>query len=322
MSALWLAVPTAAEPQGSASPREPRPGVIYEAPPCFVPADAPTGAEAERTVAVSAEMLDAFQAGVNVFDLGELMLDEIVQTWGEEAVRTRGPDSVGWVRSTGVEPIRADALHRLPTHMEDGLTVRTLSLRSAGAHGLRVHFTNFKMSEGEMVLFTKRPSGAVTGGPYTKRGPNGDGDFWTGFLPGDTAFIEVRGAREIQFEINELVHFDRHFDRTEVDGAVAGGPLGCHLDAMCSTDISTAARLATGAMMYVVDGQQKLCTGTLLNDLDNDTYVPYFLTAYHCISSQTVANTLQVVWFWERDSCGGTLPTFSTLPTTRRTAMT
>lgn len=316
VSVLWLAATTIADPPVADSARQQAPSVIHEAPPFVMPADTVAGTQGRRIVAITEVMPEAFRAGVNVFDLGELTLDEITRTWGEEAVRTRSPNSVGWVRSIRGEPIRAESMRRLPARLANGAAVWTLSLRSAGAYGVRVHFLKFDVRDGEMVLFAKSRSGVVTSGPYTARGPNGDGDFWTGLIPGDTVFIEVRGATEMQFEIDELVHMDRDLDPPEADGGAAGGPLACHLDAMCATDISTATRLATGAMMFVVSGQQKLCTGTLLNDLDNETFVPYFITAYHCISSQAVANTLQVVWFWERASCGGTLPTFSTLPTT------
>jgi hypothetical protein len=67
-------------------------------------------------------------------------------------------------------------------------------------------------------------------------------------------------------------------------------------------------------MNFVVDGDNYVCTGTLIADLDSATEVPYFLTADHCIDSQTVLNTLEVVWFWQRASCGGALPNYSLLP--------
>jgi hypothetical protein len=57
-----------------------------------------------------------------------------------------------------------------------------------------------------------------------------------------------------------------------------------------------------------------VCTGTILNDLDSDTFAPYSLTAFHCLSTQTVVDTLEVVWFWQPDECDGALPDFSLLP--------
>jgi hypothetical protein len=191
-----------------------------------------------------------------------------------------------------------------------------MAVRSTGARAIRIHFEKFDVPDGEVVLFVDQSDGVAAVGPYSGKGPNGNGDFWGGLLPGDTAFIEVHGTGVVQFSITEVAHVEHPLHLEQGDADLRGGPLACHLDAMCSTDISAAVRRATGQMSFVVGGQIKICTGTLLNDLDGDTIVPYFLTAYHCISTQAVASTLEVVWLWERESCGGSLPDFATLPRT------
>ncbi len=290
--------------------------IIHEALPTFVPFGAAVSGRTEGPSPTSAEISDAFREGVTLFDLGVLTLDEIIRNVGEEVALSPDPDRVGWVRPVGVQPIRADTLRLLPFTLEDGSILQTVAVRSPGAHGLRIHFQGFDVAVGEVVLFAAEPAGVTTVGPYSGKGPIGNGDFWTAILPGDTVFIEVRGTRRVHFEITEVVHLDRALDPPQADADVAGGPLACHLDAMCSSDISNAARLATGRMSFVVGGTAKRCTGTLLADLDDETVAPFFLTAYHCISTQSVANTLQVTFFWERASCGGTIPTFSTLPST------
>jgi lysyl endopeptidase len=48
-----------------------------------------------------------------------------------------------------------------------------------------------------------------------------------------------------------------------------------------------------------------VCTGTLLNDRMS-TGTPYFLSANHCISNQTVASTLYTLWFYKSASCNST----------------
>src|SRR5256885_8407232 len=55
-------------------------------------------------------------------------------------------------------------------------------------------------------------------------------------------------------------------------------------------------------MLYVKNGAGYLCTGTLLND-KAASGTPYFITANHCISSQTVASTLETSWFYRTPSC-------------------
>ena len=45
-----------------------------------------------------------------------------------------------------------------------------------------------------------------------------------------------------------------------------------------------------------------VCTGTLLNTCAQDQ-TPYFLTANHCVATQTVAQTVEVYWFYQTTSC-------------------
>ena len=47
------------------------------------------------------------------------------------------------------------------------------------------------------------------------------------------------------------------------------------------------------------------CTGTLVNDKVRTTFVPYFLTAAHCISTGSVARSVEAWWFYQRATCGG-----------------
>ena len=58
-------------------------------------------------------------------------------------------------------------------------------------------------------------------------------------------------------------------------------------------------------------GATFLCTGTLLNPTGG-SFIPYFYSATHCISNQSVANTLTTHWFYDRTGCGtgGTSPSY------------
>jgi hypothetical protein len=147
----------------------------------------------------------------------------------------------------------------------------------------------------------------------TGKGPEHDSDFWTASLPGDQVFIEVIGTDEPKFEITDFVHFDHDIGFSNEKGDYTIQQLPCHLDVMCES-VNTIARNATGQMISNIGGDAFACTGTLLADMDDETWVPYFLTARHCISTQTVADTLEVVWFWQRNSCGGALPNYNALP--------
>ncbi|WP_312780074.1 trypsin-like peptidase domain-containing protein [Acidovorax temperans] len=85
----------------------------------------------------------------------------------------------------------------------------------------------------------------------------------------------------------------------------------CNLDSTCYSN-GSSERNAVARMVYIKGAGAYLCTGTLLNDA-NSSGTPYFLSANHCISEQTVASTLQTNWFFRSSSCNsGTLQSSST----------
>lgn len=76
----------------------------------------------------------------------------------------------------------------------------------------------------------------------------------------------------------------------------------CNLDATCY-DAYANQRNAVARMLFVNDdGLTYACTGTLLSDASGSG-TPYFLSANHCISSQTAASTLQTDWFYRSPAC-------------------
>ena len=88
-------------------------------------------------------------------------------------------------------------------------------------------------------------------------------------------------------------------------GAQATAALSCHADVSCQPEWSPASK-ATALMLYTENGDTYMCTGTLLNANGSaTTRIPYFLTANHCISSQTAADTLETRWFYRSAACNG-----------------
>jgi len=82
---------------------------------------------------------------------------------------------------------------------------------------------------------------------------------------------------------------------------VLGAPT-CSQDVMCTTGRSNEMH-AVAKMAYTDSpGSTSLCTGTLLNNTKND-HTPYFLSANHCISTQTVASTLALAWNYRSTIC-------------------
>ena len=76
----------------------------------------------------------------------------------------------------------------------------------------------------------------------------------------------------------------------------------CQNDATCHSSWLNMRR-ATAKMLFTASGGSYICTGTMLNDIDTTTAIPYFISANHCISTQAVASTLETHWFFESATC-------------------
>ncbi|NOT83410.1 MAG: hypothetical protein HOP02_01235 [Methylococcaceae bacterium] len=62
------------------------------------------------------------------------------------------------------------------------------------------------------------------------------------------------------------------------------------------------AASATALISFIKSGLSYVCTGTLLND-KNDTKIPWFTTANHCLTDQNTANTASFQWFYQAKTC-------------------
>jgi len=220
----------------------------------------------------------------------------------------------GLFRNGIVRPVNvgvADVAFAPSVRFANGHELHAVAIQSPFAQGMRVHFNAADIRGGRLLVYAPTENGLVVRGPFTDHGPMGTGDFWTATLPGDLVFIELIAAPDAQLVVAEVVHFDRLNTSNTMDAEGAGGPLPCQLDVACEP-VNVAARMATGQMTFVKDGSSYVCSGTALNA--SNSGVPYFITARHCLSTQTAVNSLEVVWDWERDTCTGTLPSYTTLP--------
>jgi FG-GAP-like repeat/Trypsin len=92
----------------------------------------------------------------------------------------------------------------------------------------------------------------------------------------------------------------------------------CKVDATCYPEYDNESR-AVAKMFFIrlkPDGTTvgSSCTGTLLNNRFSDG-TPYFLTANHCIDTQTEASTLRLDWLFRTSSCNSgvqSTPTYRT----------
>ena len=209
-------------------------------------------------------------------------------------------------------------------------------VRTPQAAAVRVHFTGFDLPEGaEMYVYTRD---GMAFGPYTGRGPNGTGDFWTNTVAGAEAILQLRagGIGEPRFTVAGIGHLTADFAMANhlrpVTNAANTKPCSfnadCTVDAACGSENSavTAASDAVAHILFASGAYLYICSGGLVADSDTGTNVPYFITANHCISKGSEASSMETFFFYRASSCqscpdpGAAVTIGSSIVSTGRTA--
>ena len=146
--------------------------------------------------------------------------------------------------------------------------------------------------------------------------------YWTPATDGDRQLVEVfvpAGADRaaLKIELDTVSHLLTN-SRERFSLAKAIGDSGaCNVDVVCRINelgqdyVDT--KNAVARMVFTPPQGTYTCTGTLLADTLAGSQIPYFYTADHCISSSTVAATLNTYWGFEATVCGGSTPAANTL---------
>lgn len=191
----------------------------------------------------------------------------------------------------------------------DGGYVYTAEISSPGATALRVQFAGFNLPAGA-GLFLYTDEGQVFG-PYTGRGPMGNGKFESNTLAGDRITLQLRqtgpandkALRDTRFQVVGLGHIRPRFMAGE-----CGYNAQCVQSAACGSTNAAVndAKNAVAHMLFRSGGFYYICSGGLIADNDSSNSLPLFLTANHCISKGRDAGSLENFFQFEADSCGDT----------------
>jgi hypothetical protein len=186
-----------------------------------------------------------------------------------------------------------------------------LAVRSETALGIRLHLANMSLPEGSRLYIyspdEKQPAESFTQADAIEN------SLWSQILDGDTALLElvvpstnpVKPAVAVQ--VSEVSHL-----YTRLGGF--GTPSSCEKDASCYpawAGVGDAVALIYGSWQTTF-----VCSGVLLNNRALD-YSPMFLTAKHCFSDSTTAQSAVVYWKYKSSSCNGSVPDTATVPQTR-----
>jgi lysyl endopeptidase len=177
-------------------------------------------------------------------------------------------------------------------------------VQSADARSLSLGFSSFDLPTGAQ-LYVHAGGGTTVRGPYTGQDATGGGH-WTPLVHGDEILVEleVPGDRrsDVSLVLSDVVHADRAVfpsNRPRVP-AKSGS---CNLDVACDeADPWRRQERSVALYTYERNGNAYVCTGSLMNNTAEDER-PFFLTAEHCVSSPTVAETMVFYWNYQNATC-------------------
>jgi hypothetical protein len=193
----------------------------------------------------------------------------------------------------------------------DGGRVWSAAVRSEGAFGLRLHFSQFRLPPGtELHLFNDKGEAF---GPYVGDGPLGTGDFWSHMVRGHTVYLQLRSFGPTDLRQTSAILVGVGHVGSRFGAAVAGAKAFCDFNAGCIENVTcydppeiADARNAVAHMLFVDEPNLYACSGGLINNTENDG-TPYFLTANHCLNTDAVAATLETYFQWTVP-CGAACP--------------
>ncbi len=204
--------------------------------------------------------------------------------------------------------------------LADGRNIWRIAISSEAATGMRVEFSSFDAGAGRVWVH----SGGSVDGPYTARGPYGNGEFWSGTVEDQSLVIEYEAAPGAAnsgappFQVRRIAH-ESFNPRTGV-GAIAlaapPAPLldlagSCNLDVNCFSEWLTAKKSVAQIEFEETSGLEQgtfLCSGSAVATRDN-SFKPYFLTAGHCIHDESAARSIETFWAYESAGCNLGSPT-------------
>ncbi len=187
------------------------------------------------------------------------------------------------------------------TRSAKGQSTWTFKMVSPGARSIDMHFSKLVLPSSATLVISGEGEGNQR---FIDASQLSSSDFWSPYVTGEKVTLQVivdsaqRGR--VQLELASVTHGYRGLFEQN-DGALKSG--SCNVDTICATGNAWRDQIdAVGQYTFSKGGSSYVCTGTLLANTSNTT-TPYFLTANHCMSTQTLASTIVVYWNYQSATC-------------------
>ena len=202
---------------------------------------------------------------------------------------------------------------------ERGTQRAAISFEAQGAQGARLGVLVRALPAGSTLRFYAQAGEAVfevsgqevlgTIARNLQAGDTGDTarTYWSPDFGGAETTLELElpanaDLAQLDIAVPTLSHFFVSPDRATQPSLTEVGEAGaCNIDVSCRPEYSSESR-SVARLLFVENGTTFLCTGTLLNDAQSSS-TPYFLTAHHCISTQSAASSVTTDWFYRSAAC-------------------
>ena len=183
-------------------------------------------------------------------------------------------------------------------------TIFLTGIISGSAFSLYPVFSNYSLKKGAS-LFIYNPGKNDVHGKFTSDNNNPGKILAIMPVKGDTLIIEYFEPDEFNGDpliLGEIGHdYIGIYKNLELRDGNYGESGECNVDINCFQG-ENWQREKRSVCRTIANGS--LCSGTLINNTNQDAR-PYFLSANHCINSQTLADAMLVVFNYESPGCNG-----------------
>jgi len=222
---------------------------------------------------------------------------------------------------SGTKPVQANQYGQ-SIETADGDQLWSATVVVDDSYRLRLYLENVNLPDG--VQMWVHSDGDEHVGPFGAELLDDKGNLWTPSVSGPELTLVVlipRGSVTADFTVTriaELFKLDSAGD--PIAGQVQEADPSCMEDAACVSDSTFDSVDGVGTSMahlhYMKEGSSYACSGGLITDTVEGSDRPLFLTANHCISTQSVASSLEAYWDYKSSYCGGPDPSHNDVPRT------
>jgi len=130
-----------------------------------------------------------------------------------------------------------------------------------------------------------------------------DGKLWSPTVWSPSGTLEFAGRGSFAIEaVADIRLSTPHSDGTE-----------CFRDVACQSAEILEDASSVALFSYIKADGAYVCSGALILDT-KDSFLPYFLTANHCVSTQAEASSVEAFWDYRAPSCNAAPPSRSSRP--------